>query len=198
MTDPAQPASRRRARTGSGATINIDNIAVHYVVLAFLAAAIVGGGTGSIEGLWHVAGWFEPDHLQWTLPMAVDVFLVGLAILSLVFRRRRRYLAAVLAAIVTVALVTFSSWANYTYQAAISDTSTPAGQFGPWLKASLPFLLLLGIEFAAALLSTKSRSEKSALAVRDQKIRAQKTEIVQLKKRLRSAGTHTESIEVTQ
>ena len=183
---PKRPSLARR--TGSGATINIDNVVVHYVAVILLSAAVLAGGTGSIEGLWHAASWAEPVELQWTLPTAVDVFLVGTALLSLIFRRRRKIGAAILAAAVTIALVSFSSFVNYQRSMSVWDPATDPDCLGPVIKAAMPWLLLVALELLAMLLSVKNVGEKSAIAKRDAQIKHLRSELAAAKKANKTAS----------
>lgn len=162
----AAPAGRRlRARTGAGQAWNPDNIAIYWVEVALLFAAVLAAGVGSIDGLLHFAAYIvDSPWKQATLPLAVDVFLVGTALATLTLRRRRAYLAAVLTSAVTIALVSFSAYCNYTYLISTTDvTEDPASAAAPWVKAAMPILLLAATEIVAALTSTRNNREASPL-----------------------------------
>lgn len=148
---------RRSQPQGQG----VDSALVHWIGLGLCGAGIIGGGTASVEGLWHAASWFEEPHMQWTLAVAVDPFLAGLAVLGVVFRKRKQKFASFLAAVATLSLVAFSAWANYHYQTSIAIPGTDAAQYGPIIKATMPVLLLLGIEFAAALFSSRGVAQEA-------------------------------------
>lgn len=188
--------SRPKRRTGAASTVRADNIHVYRVAVVLLCTAVVGGGVGSVEGLLHAASWAEPWHLQWTLPAAVDIFLIGAALATLALRERRAYVAAVACALITIGLVTFSSYVNFTYVQSISDPTTTAGQMGPWIKAAMPWLTLLALEIIAALTSTRNNRADSPLnrAKRDKAKLA--AEVRQLKKQLgkRHAPAPTEEV----
>lgn len=47
-------------RTGAGASINPDHIAVHWAAIVLLAASLVAAGVASIDGLLHAALWMVP------------------------------------------------------------------------------------------------------------------------------------------
>lgn len=163
-------------RTGAAATRSADRIGIYRLTVVLLCLAVGGGAIGSVEGLLHAGSWAEPSWLQWTLPLSVDVFLVGTALATLALRERRAYWAAGFCALVTLALVTFSAAMNYLYVQSITDPTTIAGQVGPWIKGSMPVLLLLALEIIAALTSTRNNRANSPLnrAKRDlKKARAQ-------------------------
>jgi hypothetical protein len=142
-------------RTGSGASINPDHIAVHWAAIVLLAASLVAAGVASIDGLLHAALWMVPPALAWTLPVAVDVFLVATAIATLALRKRGARWAAWMTAGMTVVLVLFSAATNWLYVASTAQPG-PAAWYGPWIKAAMPVLLLAATEIVAALTTTKN------------------------------------------
>lgn len=172
-------------KTGAGATWNPDNLATYWIIVILLFGAVVSAGVASIEGLVHVGGWILPPQLQWTLPVAVDVFLVGTALATLSLRKRRAYKAAIGVAIVTLILVAFSSTANWLYLYSIADPTTIEGQAGPWVKASMPILLLAAVEIVAALTSTRNNREASPLNRAHADVKVLKKQIAELKKAAR-------------
>lgn len=142
-------------RTGAGASINPDHIAVHWAAIILLAASLVAAGVASIDGLLHAALWMVPAPLAWTLPVAVDVFLVATAIATLALRKRGARWAAGMTAGMTFVLVAFSAATNWLYVDATAETG-PAAAYGPWIKAAMPVLLLAATEIVAALTTTRN------------------------------------------
>lgn len=169
-------------RTGAAATWNPDNFPAYVVVVILLCLAVVAAGVASVEGLLHAASWFEPTPLQWTLPVAVDVFLTGTALATLILRKRRAYFAALGVGLVTLALVAFSSVTNFLYVYTTSDQTTIEGAAGPWIKGAMPILLLLALEIVAALTSTRNNRETSPLNKANATIKQQKAIIAAYKK----------------
>jgi peptidoglycan/LPS O-acetylase OafA/YrhL len=172
-------------KTGAAATWNPDNFPTYVVTVTLLCLAVLAAGIGSVEGLYHAGSWSEPPPLQWTLPAAVDVFLIGSALATLQLRKRRAYIAAAGVGVVTLALVTFSSVTNYSYVYTRSDHTTLEGVAGPWIKAAMPVLLLLALEIVAALTSTRNNREASPLNRAHATIKAQRKQIAEMKKTVR-------------
>ena len=137
---------------------------MHWLTIVLLVSALVAAGVASIDGLLHAAEWMVPPPLRWTLPVAVDVFLVATALATLALRKRGHLLAAALIASVTVVLVAFSAVMNWLYITSSAVPGTPQALYGPWIKAAMPLLLLAATEIVAALTTTKSRTDRSALA----------------------------------
>lgn len=131
-----------RRRTGAGIALNPDNIVLYWIIVCLLVAAVVAAGVASVEGLLHAAAWMVPPPLQWTLPVAVDVFLVGTALATLALRKRGARRPVIFLSVVTLALVAFSSVANYLYVLTSTEPGTEAHAYGPWIKAAMPVLLL--------------------------------------------------------
>jgi len=176
-----------RAKTGAGRTVNPDSIGIYYAVVVFLCAAVLAAGVASVEGLLHAAAWMVPDYLQWTLPVAVDVFLVGTALATLALRKRGARWAAFGVAVVTLVLVAFSSTANWLYVFESTEPGSPDHMYGPWLKAAMPILLLAAVEIIAALTSTRNNRENSPLNRAKKSLRESRAEVRALKKQLRAA-----------
>lgn len=161
---PAAAAPRARRRTGAGVAWNPDNVVIFWVEVVLLFAAVAAAGIGSIDGLLHYAARIVQPTLQWVLPVAVDVFLVATALATLSLRRRRAHAAVIFCAVVTLVLVAFSAACNYMYLASTTDiTADLAAAAAPWIKASMPILLLAAIEIVAALTSTRNNRENSPL-----------------------------------
>jgi hypothetical protein len=165
-----------RNRTGAGKAINPDNIVIHYVVLVLLAGVIAATFIGSADGLLHAAGWFLPVQLQWTVLVAVDVFLIACGIATLAMRRRRAHSATVVLVALTVLLVVYSSAMNWTYVEQTIGIDTTIGLWSAMTKAAMPWLLLASLEVAAAMLSIRNNREASPLnkaKAENKKLRAQ-------------------------
>lgn len=152
-----------RNRTGAGRVINPDNIVIHYVVLVLLAGVILATFIGSADGLLHAAAWFLPVQLQWTVLVAVDVFLIACGIATLAMRRRRAHAATAVLVALTVLLVVYSSAMNWTYVEQTIGTDTTIGLWSAMTKAAMPWLLLASLEVAAAMLSIRNNREASPL-----------------------------------
>lgn len=160
----AAATPRRRRRTGAGMAWNPDNAFIFWIEVGLLFAAVAAAGVGSIDGLLHYATRIVQPELQWVLPVAVDIFLVGTALATLSLRRRRAYAAVVFCGAVTLALVLFSAACNYMYIASTTDLTVDlAAAAAPWIKAAMPVLLLAAIEIVAALTSTRNNREASPL-----------------------------------
>lgn len=202
MTPPAVtevPAvkRRRRARTGAGQTWNPDNIVSYWIEVALLFAAVAAAGFGSIDGLLHYAAYIvDSASKQWVLPVSLDVFLVASALATLTFRKRRAYKAAAFTTAVTLALVAFSAYCNYTYMVSTTDvTADPASAAAPWVKASLPLLLLAATEIVAALTSTRNNRETSPLNKANRKLAAERAKNSALRKQLKKPEPIVEASE---
>lgn len=174
-----------RARTGAALTLNPDNAKVYALVVALLCLAVVAAGVASVEGLLHAAAWMVPDYLQWTLPVAVDVFLVATALATLALRKRGARVAAFGVGVVTLVLVAFSSTANWLYVFESTEPGTPDHLYGPWLKAAMPILLLAAVEIIAALTSTRNNRENSPLNRAKRDLKQARAEVRALKKQMR-------------
>lgn len=174
-----------RHRTGAGSTVNPDSIGIYYTVVILLCAAVVAAGVASVDGLVHAAAWMVPPALQWTLPVAVDVFLVGTALATLALRKRGAWLAALGVALVTLLLVAFSSTANWLYVFESTEPGTAERMYGPYLKASMPILLLAAVEIVAALTSTRNNRENSPLNKAKRDLKAARADVRALKKQMR-------------
>jgi hypothetical protein len=168
-------------RTGAAATRTVDNFTAYRFAVVLLVLAVAGGAVGSVEGLLHAGSWAEPSYLQWTLPVAVDVFLVGTALATLMLRERRAYWAAGLCALVTLALVAFSASVNYAYVLSITEPGTVEHAWGPWIKGSMPVLLLAALEIIAALTSTRNNRANSPLNREKAKVKKLQRELRELK-----------------
>ncbi len=171
-------------RTGAAAARTVDNFTAYRFAVVLLSLAVAGGAVGSVEGLLHAGSWAEPSYLQWTLPVAVDVFLVGTALATLMLRERRAYWSAGLCAIVTLALVAFSASVNYAYVLSITEPGTVEHAWGPWIKGSMPVLLLAALEIIAALTSTRNNRANSPMNRMKAKLAASKAREAALKKQL--------------
>jgi hypothetical protein len=175
-----------RARTGAALTLNPDNAKVYTLVVILLCLALVAAGVASVEGLLNAASWMVPPALQWTLPVAVDIFLVATALATLALRKRGAWFAATMVALVTLALVAFSSTANWLYVFESTEPGTPDHLYGPWLKAAMPILLLAAVEIIAALTSTRNNRENSPLNRAKRDLKQARAEVRNLKKQLRA------------
>lgn len=196
----AAPRKVRRNRTGAGMAWNPDNFAIYWVEVGLLFAAVIAAGVGSVDGLLHFAAYIV-DHpgKQWTLPVAVDVFLVGSALATLSLRRRRARVAVALTTLVTVSLVLFSSYCNYTYLVSTTDiTADPASAAAPWVKAAMPVLLLAATEIVAALTSTRNNREASPLNRAKADLKKAKSELTQLRKAAKRATAPASPTEITE
>jgi hypothetical protein len=175
-----------KRKTGSGHALNPDNLATYYVVVGLLALSVLAAGVGSVDGLLHAGAWAMPEALQWVVPVAVDVFLVATALGTLMLRKRGAYFAAIGVAVVTLALVAFSSTVNWLYVFESTEVGTPAHLYGPWLKGAMPILLLAATEIVAALTSTRNNRENSPLNRAKRDVKRYKAEGASLRKQLRS------------
>lgn len=178
-------AAARSRRTGAGATWNSDHIAVHWIVVVLLLAAVVSAGIASIEGLLHAAAWIVPPPLQWTLPVAVDVFLFATALATLALRRRGAYGAVIACMVMTLVLVLFSATTNWLYIYTTVGIGTTEGLAGAWIKASMPVLLLAATEIVAALTSTRNNRVNSPLNRSKKKLADSRAEVKSLRAQLR-------------
>lgn len=178
-----------RRRTGAGIALNPDNIVLYWIIVALLCAAVIAAGVASVEGLLHAAAWMVPPLLQWTLPVAVDVFLVGTALATLALRKRGARRPVIFLSAVTLALVAFSSVANYLYVLTSTEPGTEAHAYGPWIKAAMPVLLLAAVEIVATLTST--RNQPAARAARAKAKSRAKTRRTRKTAPQPSAGTYT-------
>lgn len=174
-------------KTGAAATWNPDNIGTYWLTVSLLLAAVAAAGVGSIDGLLHYAAFIvDTPAKQWVLPVAVDVFLVGTALATLALRKRRAYAAAWLTSVITIALVLFSAYCNYTYMVATTDvTADPASAAAPWVKAAMPVLLLAATEIVASITSTRNNRENSPLNRAHRDIKKYRAEIAALRKAAR-------------
>ena len=176
-----------RRRTGAASTINPDNIVLYWAVIALLVGAVIAAGVASIDGLIHAAAWMVPQALQWTLAVAVDVFLVGTALATLALRKRGAYWEAIGVATITLVLVAFSSSVNWLYVFTSTEPDTDAYLYGPWIKAAMPVLLLAATEIVAALTSTRNNRENSPLNRAKRDLRKARAEAAALRKQIRTA-----------
>lgn len=174
-------------RTGAAHTINPDSYALYVMVIILLCGAVIAAGVASIDGLIHAAAWMVPPALQWTLAVAVDVFLVGTALATLALRKRGAYLAAIGVAVITLVLVGFSSTANWLYVHTSTEPGTDAHLYGPWIKAAMPVLLLAATEIVAALTSTRNNRENSPLNRARRDLKKARSEAAALRKQIRAA-----------
>lgn len=150
-------------RTGAGALVNPDNIGVYWVAVSLLVLGALAPLVASVDGLLHVAAWYMPAALQWTLPFAFDVLMIGSAITALALRRRHARWEAACATGLTLVLVLASAWANWLQKYVELDQSTLEGQASPWIKAAMPLLTFLGFEVIAMITSTRKQGERSPL-----------------------------------
>lgn len=146
-----------RARTGSGVTRSADNIVMHQLANLGLILGVIAGAVGSIDGLLAAAEIAFNPGMHWVLPVALDVFLVGAAVATLALRERRAWVAVAFCIAVSIGLVGFSAVVNFTYWQSITDPGTLAHEVGPYIKGSMPVLLLIALEILAAINTTKRR-----------------------------------------
>ena len=172
-----------KRRTGAGASINPDHIGFHWAAIIFLFAAVVAAGVASIEGLTHAALWIVPPGLAWTLPVAVDVFLIATAIATLSLRKRGATGAAIMTMTMTFLLVGFSAVVNWLYISTSNAPGTPEATYGPWIKAAMQILLLAATEIVAALTTTRTVSDRTPLAKTKAKLNLANAELRKLRKR---------------
>lgn len=154
---------RSRARTGSGATRSADNIAWHHLANLALVIGVAAGGVGSIDGLLAAAEIAFKPEMHWVLPAAVDVFLIGAAIATLALRERRAWPAVAFCVLVTLGLVGFSAVVNFTYWQSVTEAGTLAREVGPFIKGSMPILLLVALEILAAINTTKRKTTPASV-----------------------------------
>lgn len=174
-----------RRKTGAGHTINPDSYGLYIAVIVMLCGAVIAAGVASVDGLIHAAAWMVPAALQWTLPVAVDVFLVGTALATLALRKRGAYWEAAGVAFITLALVAFSSVTNWLYVNTSTEPGTDDHLYGPWIKASMPVLLLAATEIIAALTSTRNNRENSPLNRARRDVKRYRGEVAALRKAAR-------------
>lgn len=148
-------------RTGAGALVNPDNIVVYTVAVSLLALGSLAPLIASVDGLLHVAAWYMRPELQWTLPFAFDVLMIGSAITALALRRRHARIEATAATLLTLVLA--SAWANWLQKYVELDQSTVEGQASPWIKAAMPLLTFVGFEVIAMITSTRKQGENAPL-----------------------------------
>jgi len=177
------------ARTGAGALVNPDNIAVYRIVIVVLAAAAIGSLVASVDGLLHVASWYMAPHLTWTLPLALDGFMIGTAIATLSLRHRHAHAEAAVLAVLTVALVAFSAWANWVQVASTVTGTALHEQAAPWIKAAMPLIVLFSTETIAMLTSTRKQGDRAPLVVARQRLAEKQKEVAALRRQLRAAST---------
>ncbi len=174
------------ARTGAGALVNPDNIAVYRIVIVVLAAAAIGSLVASVDGLLHVASWYMAPHLAWTLPLALDGFMIGTAIATLALRHRHAHAEALILAALTVALVAFSAWANWVQVASTVTGTELHEQAAPWIKAAMPLIVLFSTETIAMLTSIRKQGDRAPLVVARQKLAERSKEVTALKRQLKA------------
>jgi peptidoglycan/LPS O-acetylase OafA/YrhL len=160
---PDVPRVKTKTRTGSAATKSADNIWMHRLANLALVLAVVAGGVGSIDGLLAAAETAFAPAFHWVLPTALDVFLVGAAVATLALRERRAWGAVVFCIVVSLALVAFSAVVNFTYWQSVNEPGTLAYEVGPFIKGSMPVLLLVALEILAAINTTKRRSTPTSV-----------------------------------
>ena len=171
--------------------LNPDNVILYWLVVALLCGAVVAAGVASVDGLLHAAEWASPG-LRWTLPVAVDVFLVGTALATLALRKRGAYWATIGCALVTLILVSFSASANWLYVYTSSEPGSDAQAYGPWIKAAMPVLLLAATEIVASLTSTRNNRENSPLNRAKRDLAQAKKDLRELRRQVRAAAAPTE------
>lgn len=159
-----EPKRRRGSRSGSGATKSADNIWMHRLANVALILGVAAGAVGSVDGLLHAAELAFSPELRWVLPAALDVFLVGTAVATLALRERRAWAAVVFCIVVTLGLVGFSAVVNFTYWQSVTEPGTLAHEVGPFIKGSMPVLLLIALEILAAINTTKRRVMPTSVA----------------------------------
>lgn len=164
VSPPAEAKGKRRPRrTGAADAGTMDRIGITRLATVLLSLAVAGGAVGSIEGLLHAGGWAEPDELIWTLPLSVDVFLVGTMLAHLQLRERRAYWAAGFVLAATIVLVAFSATMNFLYVRSANPPGSMEYEVGAFIKGSMPVLLLVALEIIAALKSTRNNRANSPL-----------------------------------
>lgn len=183
-------------RTGAGHTLNPDSFYLYLVVIVLLCGAVVAAGVASIDGLVHAAAWMVPPVLQWTLAVAVDVFLVATALATLALRKRGAIMAALGCGVVTLVLVLFSSTVNWLYVFTSTAPGSEAHLYGPWIKASMPVLLLAATEIVAALTSTRNNRVNSPLNRAKRDLRKARAESAALRKQIKAMAPVEEEVTV--
>lgn len=173
---------RRRRRTGAGSLVNPDNIVLYWITIGVLGAAAVASLVESVEGLLHVGGWYLPFELQWTLPFALDGFMIGTFLANLALRRRHAYVEATVLTVMTALLVLFSCVANFLQAYLVADPSTLEGQASPWIKGAMPLLVFAAFEAIAMLTSTRKQGEHAPLRVAQAEVKKLRAELKQARR----------------
>lgn len=186
---------KRHHRTGAGARLNADHIALYHLSVwgtIFVAAAAVAI---SWNGLSAAAAWLLlPPHLTWLLPAALDVTIVVFTLATLARRSRGEGVALLLLGAYGLTAISAATNALHVWLESPRDLTTATNAanaanattptdlaatdlaatatleiyVGTALAALAPMLILLTTEVLGTIITKPSARDRRAQALREQ------------------------------
>lgn len=143
-------------RTGAGARINADHIALYRLIVAGILATAAAAIVTSWNGLIYVAAWQQLiPGLRWVTPVMIDVAIVVFTLGDLAKKSRGEN--AVLFNLGKYTLTAISSSANFLHTVSISGLGDFQAITGACLNAVAPTLILLTTEVLGSLITRPKR-----------------------------------------
>jgi hypothetical protein len=159
MTTP-----RTHHKTGAGARIGGDHIALQYVVIAGVVLTALASFTISFTSLLAVAEWqATPEYLAFLTPLMVDLPVVVFSVATIMFRHREQRGGEWAARALAIVMTAVSSSANFLHTASVRGLDGYEDWIGASFNALAPILVLCCTEVLGGLI-TRPRASQAPVA----------------------------------
>ncbi len=181
--------SSHRTRTGAGARIGGDHIALHTIVVVGVIIVALVSFAISFTSLLAVAEWQgTPDMLHVLTPLMVDAPVVVFTTATIIFKHREQPVAMWMSRTLSVVATAASSGANFLHTVSVRGLTSYEDWIGASFNAAAPILVLCCTEILGHLI-TRPKAERGKL----QRLEAQ---VKTLTKQLRAATPRTPRLDI--
>jgi hypothetical protein len=182
------PTRARRPRTGAGARINADHVAVYWAINTGVIATVLVGIVASWDGLIHVSEWgVFPAGAGVLLPILIDLPISVLALASLALKSRGRPGVSAVMLVLSILFTSFAGVANFIYVADSVGLDNYRDYTAAIFKALAPAIQLVMVEVLGVLVAKPPAMERTKLAMSRAQVAALSKEIKSLKRAARTA-----------
>jgi uncharacterized membrane protein len=179
------PTRARRPRTGAGARINADHVAVYWAINTGVVATVLVGIVASWDGLIHVSEWgVFPAGAGVLLPILIDLPISVLALASLALKSRGRPGISAVMLGLSILFTSFAGVANFIYVADSVGLDNYRDYTAAIFKALAPAIQLVMVEVLGVLVAKPPAMERTKLAAAREQLKA----VLKENKSLRAAA----------
>lgn len=183
---PSEPMHEKhhRPKTGAGARLNADHIALYRLVVAGVIVTALAAVAISWQGLTAVGSWFLPPAFAWLLPVAIDVAIVVFTLATLSRRSRGETVALLLVGAYGLTAVSAAANAMHVFLEPVDGLGKLQTIIAAVLAGLAPMLILLTTEVLGTLITKPPRAETPSkkLKAAEDEMKALKRELARVKK----------------